>query len=99
MELVHDKSFREDLYFRINVLQLTVPPLRERREDIEEIAKHHFAQISPRRKKKKRSRNQENFLTPSVLNLLYQYQFPGNIRELQKYFSKKDSGCIAQEKS
>ncbi len=90
MKLVQNKSFREDLYYRINVLQLTVPPLRERREDIEDIAKHHLAQISLKAES-------ESLLTPSVLSLLYQYQFPGNIRELKNILERFRVYCSGEK--
>lgn len=76
-EAVAAGSFREDLYYRVNVLNLRVPPLRERREDIPLLC-HHFV---------KKFNNQFgrsiNGFTPAALKLLSGYQWPGNVRELE----------------
>jgi propionate catabolism operon transcriptional regulator len=72
IKLVSDHKFREDLYYRISVLQLLVPPLRERPEDIDEIALHFLQQ----------TQNGKYTVPPSALNQLRSYSFPGNIREL-----------------
>lgn len=69
-------TFREDLYHRLNVLQLTPPPLRERREDIEEIANFFFKKHRAEKATKVKGFNQESLL------LMRQYSWPGNIREL-----------------
>jgi DNA-binding NtrC family response regulator len=75
-EMVKKKAFRADLYYRLNVVNLEVPPLRERRGDIVPLAKHFLA-------------NQASFydepakvLTDSALELLMNYSWPGNVREL-----------------
>jgi transcriptional regulator with GAF, ATPase, and Fis domain len=73
---VADGWFREDLYYRLCVLPLAVPPLRERREDIPDIAVHVMASIA--RETGRRFRD----LTPQVLIHLQQYDWPGNVREL-----------------
>ncbi|MDS9470920.1 sigma 54-interacting transcriptional regulator [Sporosarcina pasteurii] len=79
MRLIQEQKFREDLYYRISVLQLSVPPLRERREDIEEIARDYFRQLNI---------NEERLLTSSSLRLLNDYSFPGNIRELKNILER-----------
>ena len=66
-------QFREDLYFRLNVLELIVPPLRERREDIRELVDHFF----------KKYRFQDIIFDPEAMAQLVKYDFPGNIRELE----------------
>ncbi len=74
---VEQGKFREDLYFRLNVVPLTAPPLRERREDIPELAEHFLNAYA-----------EENGFLPKALSaeardLLLQYDWPGNIRELK----------------
>ncbi|MCF6192438.1 MAG: sigma-54 dependent transcriptional regulator [Candidatus Hydrothermae bacterium] len=75
--LVREGSFREDLYYRLNVIRLRLPPLRERREDILPLA-HHFLD----RYRRKYHKPIEGFAEDAVAFLL-SYAFPGNIRELQ----------------
>ena len=70
-------SFREDLFYRVCVFPITLPPLRERREDIPLLAAHFLKKLT--RKQKRTSAR----LTPRALNLLLQYDWPGNVRELQ----------------
>jgi DNA-binding NtrC family response regulator len=74
--LVRERHFRSDLYFRLNVLQLTLPSLRDRPLDIEILAKHFLASL-PRP-----AGTPARIFSPSVLRVLQQYRWPGNIREL-----------------
>ena len=74
--LVGEGRFREDLYYRINVLRIHLPPLRERREDIEPLARHLLGKIARQLKKPA-----EGF-TPEALGRLKAYDWPGNIRQL-----------------
>jgi DNA-binding NtrC family response regulator len=74
--LVRDGNFREDLYYRINVLRIHMPPLRERIECIEPLAYYLLGRLSRAEKK------QVNSLSPEVLVLFKTYHWPGNIREL-----------------
>jgi transcriptional regulator with PAS, ATPase and Fis domain len=75
--MVEKGEFREDLYYRINVIQLTVPPLRERREDIPLLVDHFLKRNAKgRRLKAKR-------LTKSCMARMLEYAWPGNIRELE----------------
>lgn len=74
---VHAGRFREDLYFRLNVLHIHIPPLRERREDIVVLAQHFL-----RKYNKEMGRNLEGF-TPEAMVCLETYGFPGNVRELE----------------
>ncbi len=76
-DLLRRKEFREDLYYRINVVSLYLPPLRERHEDIPYLAKHFLTQ---RRQEDKRS--PQEFAKES-LEVLSKYHWPGNVRELE----------------
>ena len=71
------KQFREDLYFRLSVFPITIPPLRDRPEDIPILARH-FAERFSRELKKKAA-----ILAPSAIEELQKYHWPGNVRELQ----------------
>ena len=71
------KQFREDLYFRLSVFPITIPPLRDRQEDIPILARH-FAERFSRELKKKSA-----ILAPSAIEELQRYHWPGNVRELQ----------------
>ncbi len=70
-------GFREDLYYRINVFQITPPPLRERKEDILQLATHFLEKFSARYHKPIPQ------ITPQTLDLLLRYDWPGNVRELE----------------
>ncbi|HXG87950.1 MAG TPA: sigma-54 dependent transcriptional regulator [Vicinamibacterales bacterium] len=76
-QAVAARQFREDLYFRLSVFPITVPPLRERREDIAILARH-FIEHESRELGKKRLA-----LAPDALEALLDYPWPGNVRELQ----------------
>jgi len=76
-DLVRQSKFREDLLYRINVITVTLPPLRERREDIPILIDHFLDRITKRTGEKKKTLDRETF------HLLYQYDWPGNIRELE----------------
>jgi PAS domain S-box-containing protein len=75
--LVSEGVFRQDLYYRINVVKLVLPPLRERKEDIPLLADHFI------RKFNRFNAKEIQGLSPDVLPLLMTYDFPGNIRELE----------------
>ena len=75
-QAVAARQFREDLYFRLSVFPVTVPPLRDRPEDIPKLA-HHFVERVARDIAKKLT------LSPEALALLVAYPWPGNVRELQ----------------
>ena len=76
-EEVRQKRFREDLYFRLNVISIYLPPLRERSEDVELLARHFLKKHAGRMK-----RDISGF-TPEALQLLKSYHWPGNVRELE----------------
>jgi len=75
-EMIRDKRFREDLYYRLNVISFTIPPLRERREDIMLLTNQFLQRLN-----KKYGKNVS--LSESVFELLIAYDWPGNVRELQ----------------
>jgi two-component system response regulator HydG len=69
--------FREDLYYRLSVVSLKIPPLRERREDIPPLVSHFIRHSSRREGKRVTS------VTPETMERLVQYPWPGNVRELE----------------
>ncbi len=71
------RSFREDLYYRLSVLQLTVPPLRERREDIQPLAEHFLAQFAQVHRRSK------PVFSENTLRALQTFNYPGNVRQLR----------------
>jgi DNA-binding NtrC family response regulator len=77
MSRIADKSFREDLYYRLNVIHLAIPPLRERREDIEPLFTH-FCQLYSQR-----HRIEPPAVTSETVERLVAYRWPGNVRELK----------------
>ncbi|CAN5847037.1 sigma-54 dependent transcriptional regulator [soil metagenome] len=79
--LVKAGSFREDLYFRLRVVELRVPPLRERRGDVPLLARHLLARIAG-------ELHRELYLSESVLESLSAYPWPGNVRELENALAR-----------
>ena len=89
VRLVEEGKFREDLYYRINVIPIQLPPLRERREDIPLLAAHFLEKHSARSGKSVRSISQE------ATDLLAAHAWPGNVRELENVIER----CVALEQS
>ncbi|MBP1736343.1 MAG: domain S-box-containing protein [Oscillospiraceae bacterium] len=81
-KLVKDGQFREDFYYRINVISLELPPLRERLEDIPLLAEHFIRKLNAELDMEIKG------MTPEALSLLESYQWPGNIRELENYMER-----------
>jgi two-component system, NtrC family, response regulator HydG len=81
-ELVKAKTFRQDLYYRLAVLPLYLPPLRERREDIPLLLEHFMAGSC------KRHRQPIRTISPEVIQALTETSWPGNVRELQHYIER-----------
>jgi two-component system response regulator PilR (NtrC family) len=81
-KLVSENRFRQDLYFRINVLTLRVPPLRERLEDIPDLAVHLLGRLA------ERDGGSAHTLSPAAFSALRQYSFPGNVRELENLLER-----------
>jgi transcriptional regulator with PAS, ATPase and Fis domain len=77
LELVRRQLFREDLYFRVNVITIDIPPLRERNEDILLLARHFISKYAQEHGKDTPS------LSDGVLEVLQRYDWPGNVRELE----------------
>ena len=75
--LVAEGRFREDLYYRINVLEVRLPPLRERREDIPELVQHFLEEHA------RESGAEAKTITPDAMALLVGYAWPGNVRQLR----------------
>ena len=73
---VQQGTFRRDLFFRLNVVSLRLPPLRERKEDIRPLAEHFLDRVS-------QSRQAHYSINPEVVKLLQFYDWPGNVRELE----------------
>ena len=80
--MVQEKKFRADLYYRLNVFPLTVPPLRERRTDIPLLAKHFVREFA------KRQGKSIDEIPKQVMNAFERYHWPGNIRELQNVIER-----------
>jgi two-component system, NtrC family, response regulator PilR len=86
-ELVAEGRFREDLFYRINVIELRVPPLRERREDVAELAEAILRRLS------RRMNTEAPAVDPPALDLLQSYAFPGNVRELENILERALTLC------
>jgi formate hydrogenlyase transcriptional activator len=82
LDMVEKHEFRRDLYYRLNVFPITIPPLRERREDIPLLARYFAEKYSRRMNKRIET------IPADVLQALRQYQWPGNIRELQNFIER-----------
>src|SRR5512144_2104407 len=80
--LIKTGSFREDLYYRLNVINITIPPLRERKADIAELARHFLSTYA-----KKLSKPIADF-TAEATDLLSGYRWPGNVRELENVIER-----------
>jgi len=81
-EMVADGRFREDLYYRLKVFPLTVPPLRDRREDIPLLVRYFVGKHSARMNKRIET------IPPDAMNALVQWQWPGNVRELGNFLER-----------
>jgi DNA-binding NtrC family response regulator len=77
LQLVSQNEFRQDLYYRLNVLPIALPPLRERKDDIPLLLGHFLRLYAKQRGKTTKQ------LTPAALNHLSAYDWPGNVRELE----------------
>jgi two-component system response regulator PilR (NtrC family) len=81
-QMVEESRFREDLYYRLHVISIYLPPLRERKDDIPVIAHHFLAKYSEENRKPGLE------LTAAALDLLMEYDWPGNVRELENVIER-----------
>ena len=81
-EGVREKRFREDLFYRLNVIQIKIPPLREKREDIPLLTTHFLKKYSEELNKNMST------ISPEALRILLNYHYPGNVRELQNIIER-----------
>ena len=84
---VADGKFREDLFYRLNVVPIDLPPLRRRGEDVPELCRHFLHQIA------KRDRSPFRHVEPEATRLLQRYDWPGNVRELQNIVER---ACVLE---
>jgi DNA-binding NtrC family response regulator len=75
--LIKEDQFREDLYFRINTFEIRLPPLRERRQDIPDLARHLLSRAARRPEEQIK-----DLLSPEAVDVLLEHEWPGNVREL-----------------
>jgi two-component system NtrC family response regulator len=80
--MIEDGAFREDLYYRLAVIPLVMPPLRERAEDIPGLVQHFF------RKSQEKNKRPELAMSPALLPYFVQYRWPGNVRELENVLER-----------
>jgi DNA-binding NtrC family response regulator len=86
-KLMKEEKFRQDLYYRLNVIRIHVPPLRERKEDIPPLVDHFIRKYSEKERKAI-----EN-ISAEAMNTLLRYSFPGNIRELENIIERAIVFC------
>src|SRR5436190_5574417 len=98
-EMVTQGMFREDLFYRINVIQIVVPPLRERNTDVPLLV-NHFAALGSTQNANRRVRSQLEFV-PEAMTAMMEYPWPGNVRELRNVVERLvvngRSGLVALE--
>jgi DNA-binding NtrC family response regulator len=90
---VRDGLFRQDLYYRLAVVPIAIPPLRDRREDIAALSERFVRQVATELKLAKRS------LSPEAVERLQRYDFPGNVRELRNLIERASILSVADELS
>src|SRR5205814_9162850 len=87
---VQEGKFREDLYWRLKVVPIELPPLRERREDIRDLAQHFLARTAAEHGRAPQT------LSEGALQLLDRYRWPGNIRELENIMARMTVVCDSE---
>ncbi len=90
-EKIKDGSFREDLFYRLNIVSLHIPPLRERKEDVLPLIDHFVDKYAKENGKQKLS------LSKEVVDLLIKYNFPGNVRELENIIERAVVLCSKRD--
>lgn len=91
--MIAEKTFRQDLYFRLSVVPVNLPALRERHIDIPELANHFLKRFAEKNRKDIKG------FHPEALNLLMQYEWPGNIRELENTVERAVILCLGEQVS
>src|SRR5206468_12775485 len=81
-QAVKTRSFREDLWYRVSAMQLVLPPLRDRREDVAPLAEHFLYEAARQFRRRWRA------LAPAAARMLERYGWPGNVRELRAVISR-----------
>ncbi len=89
--MIEENTFRQDLFFRLSVVPVDLPPLRERAVDIPELATHFLRRFSEKNRKDIKG------IHPEALNLLMQYDWPGNIRELENTVERAVILCLGEQ--
>jgi transcriptional regulator with PAS, ATPase and Fis domain len=87
--LVADKRFRQDLFYRLNVVPIALPPLRARREDLDALIRHLLEKIGQRRSRARQ-------LSPAAMRALLSYDWPGNVRQLENALEYATAVCEGQ---
>src|SRR5215208_489591 len=81
-DMIVDGTFREDLFYRLNVIHLVVPPLRERRVDIGPLVEHFLARFTTQ------NGHTQKLIAPAAMQALIEYPWPGNVRELENVIER-----------
>jgi len=89
--MIVEGTFRQDLYFRLSVVPVNLPALRERNMDIPELANHFLSRFAEKNRKDIKD------IHPEALNLLMQYEWPGNIRELENTVERAVILCLGEQ--
>jgi transcriptional regulator with PAS, ATPase and Fis domain len=89
-QAVAEGAFREDLYYRLNVLNLTVPPLRMRQEDVPLLARHFLSRCA------RSLRKSVQDISPEALDILSAYHWPGNVRELENTIERATNLAVTE---
>ncbi len=82
-QLIEQGQFREDLFYRLNVIHLHIPPLRERRPDVPALVEHFLARFA-----QKRPLDRQVAIAPDAMQMLTEYAWPGNVRELENVIER-----------
>jgi formate hydrogenlyase transcriptional activator len=82
LDMVHEGAFREDLYYRLNVFPIHIPPLRERKEDIPLLVHHFISQLS------RKMRRSIRIIPREAMEAMMNWSWPGNVRELQNFIER-----------
>ncbi|WP_269477916.1 sigma-54 interaction domain-containing protein [Hominibacterium faecale] len=89
--LVKEGKFREDLYYRLNIMRVTIPPLRERKEDIPLFVEQSIQEMNTLLDKK------VECVSPQVMKYFYCYNWPGNVRELKNLIERAMNLCVGKQ--